>query len=402
MPTISRDPATGRLTLDGQVLDRTDPRMWGSVGQNIMGPTGTRQDGDNMVDAYDPRWWMQSTRHDGDVGEVPIWQHNQATRDRLNGRVQLRESGVGGPGEVIDPSLVEWDDELGILTHPSNIRAPELSGFAGFMDSYGLPIMTALAGGLVASHSGLFGAMGGAGGSGGVDLGAFGGLAPEEALGAGWGNVAGSAPAGIELPGLMEGMAPYSSPSMLPAPNVMGGVGGAGSLAGAAGAGGGGGAAPGGVGPMAEMGGAAGPGAAGPGGGGSLLSRAGDFITSNPGTLLRGIGGLAAMGAGSRSGGSANAVGSMSDILEQQANANRYDWRTPYGSRSWERGADGRWTVTDAMSPEEQANYEGVRDLNAGATSYARDLLARTMAAPRRDYFGSLPATDSYFGRWRG
>ena len=141
---------------------------------------------------------------------------------------------------------------------------------------------------------------------------------------------------------------------------------------------------------------------------GDVASAAGngiaDYVTSNPVGALRTAGGLAAMGAGvaGGQGGNANATGDLDGLLERQANANRYDWNTPTGSRSWAQGADGRWTVNDRLNPEEQANYENVRTLNAGSTSYARDLLARTMAAPRRDYFADLPSTDSYFSRWRG
>lgn len=50
--------------------------------------------------------------------------------------------------------------------------------------------------------------------------------------------------------------------------------------------------------------------------------------------------------------------------------------------------------MNDSMSPEEQANYENVRTMNAGATDYARQLLARTMARPQRDYFAALPPTS--------
>jgi hypothetical protein len=148
--------------------------------------------------------------------------------------------------------------------------------------------------------------------------------------------------------------------------------------------------------------------AGGAGAGGSGLSGLGsqvsNYVTSNPVGALRTAGGLASLGAGlasSNSGGDGNAVGSLDNLLERQANANRYDWNTTTGSRSWEQGADGRWTVNDRLNPEEQANYENVRTMNAGSTDYARQLLARTMANPQRDYYGSLPSTDSYFSRWR-
>jgi hypothetical protein len=41
------------------------------------------------------------------------------------------------------------------------------------------------------------------------------------------------------------------------------------------------------------------------------------------------------------------------------------------------------WGVTDAFSPQEQANYEGVRGMNADVTSMAQQRLAAMLAAPQ-------------------
>lgn len=103
------------------------------------------------------------------------------------------------------------------------------------------------------------------------------------------------------------------------------------------------------------------------------------------GNIARGALGLASLGA-AREGTSGGETNPQS-IIEQMANANRVNHNTPFGSRAWSQGADGRWTVNDSLSPEEQANYEGVRGLNSNVTNTARDRLAAFMAqAPRGRY----------------
>ena len=214
-----------------------------------------------------------------------------------------------------------------------------------------------------------------AGGAGaGLTPGAYSGLG-----GAFGGAGAGAAFPMVEIPGALSGAGiPAEAGALAAAPSIGGGGGGF----------------------MSQLGSTL----SGTGSLGDLAGAAGNAITSNPMGTLQTVGGLAAMGAGvaGGQGGNANAAGDLDSLLERQANANRYNWNTPTGSRSWEQGPDGRWTVNDALNPAEQANYENVRTLNAGSTDYARDLLARTMAAPRRDYYADLPSTDSYFSRWRG
>ena len=362
--TITVDPATGRLMLDGQVLDRADPRMWGSVGRNVLQNQGMDLAATGNVSAsnFDPRYYEQVEEGGNDGGPVTGYRLRPEIAERLGGRNQLSQSGVGGYNEAIDPSRLEWDDEFGILTPQDNIgaqdtRRSDLMG-ALAMAAFGAPSI--MAGG--ADLLGQLGLGGGAGGGVNPGLDAF-----EAGLGGEWG-------------GGVTGQA--ASPALAGTPAA--GVGGAG-----------------GVGPMAEMG----AGGAAPSGLSGLGSRLSNAITSDPLGALRTAGGLASLGAGvasSRNGGGDNAVGSLDDLLDRQANANRYDWNTTTGSRSWEQGPDGRWTVNDRLNPEEQANYENVRTLNSGSTDYARQLLARTMANPQRDYYGSLPTSDSYFGRWRG
>lgn len=123
-PTIGVDQASGRLTLDGQLLERTDARMFGSAGDvsgTVLLPGMTVEDLRN----HDPRYWEQVERPGDDSGPVMEWQLRPEIAERLNGRTQLSQTGVGGYSEVIDPSRLEWDDEFGIVTDPDNIGAPD-------------------------------------------------------------------------------------------------------------------------------------------------------------------------------------------------------------------------------------------------------------------------------------
>lgn len=102
--------------------------------------------------------------------------------------------------------------------------------------------------------------------------------------------------------------------------------------------------------------------------------------------IARGALGLASLGAAHEGGGNGGETNPQS-IIEQMANANRVNHNTPFGSRAWSQGADGRWTVNDTLSPEEQANYEGVRGINANVTGMTRDRLAALLAAPPRQRY---------------
>jgi hypothetical protein len=363
MPQIAIDPATGRLTLDGQVLDRNDRRLFGRVGRNVT-EASTGDVTGIPASAYDPNYYEPFTNNEGDAGQVTRYRLRPDVAERLGGRIQLGQSGVGGHGELNDAANAEWSDEFGILARPDDVNAPDDSGIQGAMANYIIPAATIAAMGYGAgSMAGLWGAPGAAG------------AAP-----------AASAIPEVAIPGnLSAATIPAASPALAAIP---GGGGGSGFLSTLGNALSGGGA---GLGDVVRSG----------------ASAIGDAITSNPLGALRTAGGLAAIGAGMRgasggSGGGGGGVGDMQDILDAQANANRYDWNTPFGSRRWSQGEDGRWTVNDSLSPEEQANYEGVRSMNAGATDYARQLLARTMARPQRDHLAELPATNSYFSRWRG
>lgn len=263
--------------------------------------------------------------------------------------------------EGTDPTAARrWDEDLGWVTDRANVNESPWETRHRGNQMQAAAMFAALAGGGLAAEAGLFG---GAGSGGSFPM--------------------------VEAPNMaIPGAIPAEGAALAGAPAISGGASGAGAVAG-------------GVGPMAEMGGSAAAGGSGLSGLGSQIS---NYVTSNPMGALRTVGGLASMGAGlagGRGGADTGGVGDMNDILAQQANANRYDWNTPFGSRSWERGEDGSWTVNDRMSEREQANFDNVQGMNADATGYARQLLARTMANPRRDYFADLPSTDSYFSRWR-
>lgn len=175
-PQITVDPATGRLMLDGQLLDRYDPRLWGRVGRNVL-DVNTASGGAYGPEAYDPRYYEPYTAYDGDSGEVTRYRLRPEYADRIGTRTQLGQSGIGGYGEANDASGLVWDDEFGILADRGNINAPDDSGPQGIMANYVIPAATLAAMGYGA------GSMAGLWGGGGVDLGAFGGLAPEEAMG---------------------------------------------------------------------------------------------------------------------------------------------------------------------------------------------------------------------------
>lgn len=119
------------------------------------------------------------------------------------------------------------------------------------------------------------------------------------------------------------------------------------------------------------------------GSGGGLVNSLGGY-----GNIARGLAGLgmAASSGGGGSGGGAGTTNPM-DIINTMANINRVDHTTPIGSRRWSQDENGRWSVTDSMSPAEQANFEQVQGLNAGVTGMARDRLAALLSAgPRKRY----------------
>lgn len=134
----------------------------------------------------------------------------------------------------------------------------------------------------------------------------------------------------------------------------------------------------------------------GAGGGGlaGALGGAGSAVSSALGGLgirdvVRAGLGLFALGQMNKDrgggGGGGGGVGSNAQsIIDQMANANRVDINTPLGSRKWNKGEDGRWSVTDSMDPAEEQNFRGVQGMNSDVTGMARQRLAELLANPKK------------------
>lgn len=277
----------------------------------------------------DPRYFQREAFINGESGtdyrNAPTELYNKNMTGADGARlVQIRD-----PKRVKDWSLVTENEETGVVTPESNIIDDET-----FIDKYGVWALAAIP--AAAMAAGALGAGGGAGAAGAGEL---------------------AAGAGLDLVGAGPGFA------------LEGGVAGAGGAAAA----GGGAAAAGGAG-------AAGTGAAGAGSGvlGSGVSAS---------QIARGALGLAALGQSGSGGGGGGGSGQPTDasaIIEQMANANRVDMNTPLGSRKWNKGADGRWSVNDSMNPAEQANFENVQGMNADVTGMGRQRLAEFLANPSK------------------
>lgn len=52
----------------------------------------------------------------------------------------------------------------------------------------------------------------------------------------------------------------------------------------------------------------------------------------------------------------------MDELIRTQAEVNRYDLDSPFGRTRWGRGANGEWSRTDQLSPENQALYDARND----------------------------------------
>lgn len=63
-----------------------------------------------------------------------------AAKQALGGKVQLRNTNIGGPGGVIDPSKVSYDPTFGLVTDPSNLNPLGET----FIDQYGPWLMAAI------------------------------------------------------------------------------------------------------------------------------------------------------------------------------------------------------------------------------------------------------------------
>lgn len=115
--SLTYDPTQGFL-LNGQRAN-----LYGRVGRNVL-DASTAAAGTIDPSRFDPRYYETYTFNNGDAGEQTGYRLRPEYQQRLNGRTQLASHSVGGYGEVIDPSQVEWDDEFGLLTDTRNIKDP--------------------------------------------------------------------------------------------------------------------------------------------------------------------------------------------------------------------------------------------------------------------------------------
>jgi hypothetical protein len=306
-----------------------DQGKWGSAGLIYNGTQapGSLTNGSSGQDwNFDPKYMRMVQQTNGDGPDSQRYEHTDYFKKLLGGKVQVRDL-----KRLKDRNAVtDGGDEVGWLTDPSNYT----DDTDGLDKAFELAAMAGLAGPT------LIHALGGMAGGAGVDTT---GLGASEA-----GGAAGSASGnGLASLGTLDvvGAGPGAA---------LEGLGGAGAAGGAAGAGG-------------------------------LSSALGGLGVSD---IVRGGLGLASVaglaGGGGGSGGSGGGATDASSIIDQMANANRVDMNTPIGSRKWNQGADGRWTVNDTMNPAEQANFEGVQGLNAGVTGMTRDRLAQLLANPKK------------------
>lgn len=158
---IGVDQNSGMLTFNGQVLDRYDSRLWGTSGEIWRRGPNTQQ-GFRTQQSYDPNYFEEYIMSEDDAGIQYGYRLRPEIMQRLNGRVQLSQAGVGGYSEVLDPSQVTYDPEFGFLTTPDNIGAPDGGGLSGWLNSGGLMALLAAGGlGAIAQAGGFAGMFGG-------------------------------------------------------------------------------------------------------------------------------------------------------------------------------------------------------------------------------------------------
>lgn len=328
-----------------------------------------------------PQYYSQSTApgSEGGGGDTLTGLSPLAKKSlRRNGETwtQLASLDVGnGANNVIDPSKVEYDEEMGLITPASNIKRDtnaeggDLALFIAGSAALGGATAGAAMGGAEGAAAGGAGEMFGPPASSmnfgldaipGLESTTVGGFGPGFEMGAGGSGLGSLGASGdfVGPPASSMNLGTEALPGM--SPTSVGNLG---------------------------------PGLSQPG----VLDRAAQWAGKNPGTLARGAMGLAALGAGGGSGGGSGGSGGNSDdpgsIIEQMARANRVDQNTPLGSRRWSQDpATGQWTVNDTMDPAEASNFKNVQGMNSSITDMARARLAALLAQPQR------PRADRPFG----
>lgn len=190
----------GDFLFDGERLERGDQRLRGSLGEFAESVEYGDERYFNRIDEggeaggvrfelkpeYQSMYSVDMSPVSSEQGGNPIVGLSPEFRERYGltgGRTQISSLSYGGPGEIIDPSLVEWDEYLGAVTPATNIREPSSSGLGGFLSRY-LPYIAA---------AGMLGAIGMTGGFSGLGIagaGEAGGVAAGEGLGAAAGEAA--------------------------------------------------------------------------------------------------------------------------------------------------------------------------------------------------------------------
>lgn len=75
-------------------------------------------------------------------------------------------------------------------------------------------------------------------------------------------------------------------------------------------------------------------------------------------------------------------------MIEHQSRENRVDTSTPFGSQSWSRGPDGRWSTQTSFSPEMQPIFER--------------MLGRAQRGPNEYSYNASPLTQALGGEFLG
>ena len=114
---VTFDPQQGFL------VDGKPANLWGRTGRNVL-DANTAAAGALSSNAYDPRYYEAYSYNNGDAGDQTAYRLRPEYQERLGNRTQLASQGVGGYGEVIDPSQVDYDEEFGLLTDRRNIKEP--------------------------------------------------------------------------------------------------------------------------------------------------------------------------------------------------------------------------------------------------------------------------------------
>lgn len=128
----------------------------------------------------------------GDAGDqwIDTYELKPEIKEKLGGKVQVSGLGSGGYRELIDPSKVEWSDEFGLVTDPSNIQVVDPNANNGY---WGTAIMMALGGAAAVGGAGIGNMMGEAFG-GAPATGGWESLGPGDGMtdpsgGGGWENL---------------------------------------------------------------------------------------------------------------------------------------------------------------------------------------------------------------------